>query len=297
MHSELMMFYNLENFFPADSQQNPKSQSGLYNWTSYKYGLKVNRITNVFRFVKEEYGQLPSIIGLAEVGALSVLEDLTKDDSPLNHYTILYEKSQDLRGLSNAILYDSHKMTLHNFRTIRYQEDLEKSIITRDILHAEFSCNGENIHVFVVHLPSKRIGDFKKNKRNYILSELKKTLQSLHQEAKNIILMGDFNENPDSDGIQDLKYDQKDQLYVVNEFEYFFQTNQFTTYHHKKGMVFDQILYSKKLLENHLITCSIFKDERLRNKSKKENAFPIRTYSGSRYIGGYSDHFPILIKL
>ena len=77
MDIELLTFYNVENFYPPDQDSVGTYHSGLYNWDDYKYRLKVRKISNIFQSIEEDYEQLPSIIGLAEIGAKSVLEDLS----------------------------------------------------------------------------------------------------------------------------------------------------------------------------------------------------------------------------
>jgi len=293
MDSELMMFYNVENLFPPDSVSDEKPASGFRNWDSYKYSLKIRKLSTVFRFIEEDYGQLPSIIGLAEIGDRLVLEDLINENSPIQNYEIVYQRSQDSRGLSVALLFDQAKYTLIQFNTLKFQMDETVAFDTRDILHAEFLFEGKKLHVFVCHLPSKREKDAKKAQRNYIIKQLRNTIKDLVEEKEPIILMGDFNENPDAE--------DKGNDILKNPFESLYLNNQFSTYHGKKGLCFDQILYSEDLILNQFnfqtISAEIYNTPRLRNKDRKNSSYPMRTYSGSRYMGGYSDHFPVIVKL
>ena len=41
----------------------------------------------------------------------------------------------------------------------------------------------------------------------------------------------------------------------------------------------------------------VFNHEKLSNWNRKFAGRPFRTYAGTRYLGGYSDHFPILTAL
>lgn len=301
MNAELLMFYNVENFFPPDGDSVTDPNSGLRNWDSYKYRQKVRNITNVFRFVAQDRGQLPSIIGLAEIGDRVVLEDLLKNDSPLKDYQILYQKSEDSRGLSVALLFDPQKYTLLDFRTLKFKKDSDLAFETRDILHAEFQYEGKKIHFFVLHLPSKREGDIQKKHRLYIIQQLRKTVRNLCDQGEPIILMGDFNENPDAEEMQLLLYDTTGKKILTNPFETLYLGGRFTTFHNKKGLGFDQILFSEEMLCEQLnletITADIYDSPILINKTNGHRHYPLRTYSGSRYIGGYSDHFPVLVTL
>lgn len=223
MNSELILFYNVENFFPPDTEFQNRPYSGLYNWNPYKYNLKINRIKNVFRFIYEDYNSLPLIVGLAEIGALSVLEDLKKDDSPLSKHSIIYQKSQDSRGLSVAMLYDESKLELIHSQFLNFNIDDNSENKTRDILHAEFIFNHQKLHAFTVHLPSKRLQDAKKDLRKHIINEFYKVLEVLYQKNEAVIIMGDFNENPDGDVIQQLLYDKDKHRVLTNPFEDLFQ--------------------------------------------------------------------------
>lgn len=301
MNSELMMFYNVENLFPPDSGSNEKPVSGFRNWDNYKYKLKIRKLNNVFRFMEEDYGQLPSIIGLAEIGERSVLEDLLNEDSPIQNYEIVYQKSQDSRGLSVALLFDKAKYTLIRFTTLKFQMDETVAFHTRDILHVELLFEGKKLHIFVCHLPSKREKDIKKAQRNHIIDQLHYTIQNLIEKGEPIILMGDFNENPDTGELQQFLTNDDGDKKLSNPFEALFLDGQFSTYHGKKGLCFDQILCSEDLLIEQFnfqtISAEIYNTPRLRNKDRKNSSYPLRTYSGSRYIGGWSDHFPVVVSL
>lgn len=301
MNSELMMFYNVENLFPPDSGTDEKPASGFRNWDSYKYNLKIRKLSNVFRFVEEDHGQFPSIIGLAEIGDRTVLEDLLNENSPIQNYEIVYQKSQDSRGLSVALLFDQAKYTLVQFNTLKFQMDESMAFDTRDILQVELSFEGKKLHIFVCHLPSKREKDAKKAQRNYIINQLHLTIQNLVDKGEPIILMGDFNENPDAEELQQFLTNDNGNKTLSNPFKALFLESEFSTYHGKKGLCFDHIFYSEDLLIEQFnfqtISAEIYNTPRLRNKDRKNSSYPMRTYSGSRYIGGWSDHFPVVVKL
>lgn len=291
MNKELFLFYNVENFFPPDDNQ----KSALYNWDDYKYELKVRKISQVFRFIKDDLGQLPAIIGLAEIGDLRVLEDLTNERSPLQGYEIIYQKSDDSRGLSVALLSDPGKCILQSFSFLKFPMDDNSEFDSRDILQAEILVNNLKFQVFVLHLPSKRNQDIKESLRNHILKKLRTRILELHMKCEKIIIMGDFNENPDQEMIKELCKDNESDLVIKNPFEALFDSNAFSTFHGKKGVLFDQILISEIDKTSH--KALIYNNAKLCNKDRKNSQYPFRTYSGSRYIGGYSDHFPVALIL
>ena len=301
MTSELIVFYNVENLFPPDQEKSDVRPSGLRNWDAYKYGLKIRKLANLFRFMEEDYGLLPSVIGLAEIGSRSVLDDLTDDHSPLNHYEIVYQPSNDSRGLSVALLFDRSKYSLPKFETLQFIHDDNPAFETRDILHTELIFNGKKLHFLVCHLPSKREKDIKKLQRDYIIGKLHELIQKLTEEGQSVVLMGDFNENPDAESLQQLLLDKNGNKMLSNPFFSLHKDQKFSTFHGKKGVLFDQILYTEELITQQFnlqtIDAEIYNTPRLRNKDRKNSSYPLRTYSGSRYIGGWSDHFPVVVKL
>jgi len=42
---------------------------------------------------------------------------------------------------------------------------------------------------------------------------------------------------------------------------------------------------------------SVYDNELLKNQDGDYKGFPFRTYAGNRYLGGFSDHFPVYIIL
>ncbi|HBR12717.1 MAG TPA: endonuclease [Chryseobacterium sp.] len=296
--SEILMFYNTENFYPPDKDGLPNC--GMRNWDDYKYKLKLHKIVQVFNLINDNYNGQPALIGLAEIGDLSVLEDLVSQNSVIKDYGIIYQKSADPRNLSVAILYNSSVFSLVNFQVLRFHQDNQNDIGTRDILHAEMIYKGKTLHIFVLHLPSKRDRDVKKDLRHRILGQLKETVQNLIKNDEEVIIMGDFNEDPDSEILQQFLHCKNKDRILENPFIKFFEAGNFSTYHGKKGSCFDQIIFTNSLRTTFgfdAIEADICRSEKLRNQDRKNKQYPYRTYSGSRYMGGYSDHFPIVIKL
>jgi hypothetical protein len=64
--------------------------------------------------------------------------------------------------------------------------------------------------------------------------------------------------------------------------------------------LFDQIILSSEWLSNpqagyRFYKASIFNKEFMVQKTGRYKGYPMRTYDGNRYNGGYSDHFPTYI--
>lgn len=295
--SEIFMFYNTENFYPPDNDT--FGRSSLRNWDQYKYQLKLRKIAQVFDLISQYYGCKPSVIGLAEIGDISVLEDLLRQDSVVKGYGIIYEKSADPRNLSVAMLYDQSVFSLANYQVLRLQHTDYQNFETRDILHVKIIYMGKPLHIFILHLPSKRERDIKQGLRHQILGQLKEIVQAIMEKQEAVMVMGDFNEDPNSDILEKFLSFEDEEKALFNPFLKLFEQSKYSTFHGKKGLGFDQIMISNdfsNLLGFRSTEATIYSSEKLRNKDRKNKQFPLRTYSGSRYMGGYSDHFPVILQ-
>jgi len=83
---------------------------------------------------------------------------------------------------------------------------------------------------------------------------------------------------------------------------------------HKKGMntlayrdglnLFDQIILSNNLLKIEksqagffFYRAGIYNPSYLISQHGKYKGYPLRSFTNSRYVGGYSDHFPVFVEL
>lgn len=307
---ELFAFYNVENLFLPDPPSNHRLDpinSGLRNWDERKYRDKLFKISHVFQLMKEETGILPCMIGLSEISGRKVLEDLV-EMSPFNsQYGIVHYNSMDERKVDVALLYDKSKIEIIDSEAITFFFEIadnnpENYDTTRDVLFSKVKYKEEIINVFVAHLPSKREKDINQPKRNYILNEIRnRIIQIVNVEKENVILCGDFNENPDDEYLVKILFDDMHQKVLQNPFQELYSTKNYSAYHYKSGLLFDQILLSQSFFDNdkHLsfYDARIFKPEKLRSRNKMFSERPFRTYAGTRYLGGYSDHFPVYVVL
>jgi exonuclease III len=307
---ELFAFYNVENLFlpdPPSTHRLDPTKSGLRNWDERKYRDKLFKISHVFQLMKEETGILPCMIGLSEISGRKVLEDLVQM-SPFNsQYGIVHYNSMDERKVDVALLYDKSKIEIIDSEAITFFFEIldnnpENYDTTRDVLFSKVKYKEEIINVFVAHLPSKREKDINQPKRNYILGEIRnRILQIVNVEKENVILCGDFNENPDDENLVKILFDDTHQKVLQNPFQELYSTKNYSAFHYKSGLLFDQILLSQSFFEHDRLLsfydARIFKPEKLRSRNKMFNERPFRTYAGTRYLGGYSDHFPVFVVL
>jgi len=110
-----------------------------------------------------------------------------------------------------------------------------------------------------------------------------------------IIIMGDFNDDPNSKSINEFLVG--DDLY--NPMESLFDSEKYgsLTYNGKWNL-FDQIIFSKNFLEKKednysFYYASVFNKRWMKIHRGKFKGNPFRTYVGRWYQGGFSDHFQV----
>lgn len=304
---ELIAFYNVENLFCPDIPRVHKldpTASGLNNWDERKYENKLFKIAQVFQLMLESENLLPMFIGLSEVQGRKPLEDLVKLDPFNSNYGIVHYESMDERGVDVALLYDKSKIEIISSEPISYlfaveNENSEYYDTTRDVLFCKVKYEQVIMNVFVLHLPSKREKDINKPKREYILKDLHEKISTLISTTKEaVVILGDFNENPDEEMISNFIYDGDFNKILLNPFTDLFRNEKYSTFHYKDGLLFDQMILSNNFFNSSypllFKEAKVFNHEKLSNWDKKFEGRPFRTYAGTRYLGGYSDHFPIL---
>ena len=304
---ELVAFYNVENLFSPDVPRKHKLDpafSGMQNWDDRKYQNKLLKIAQVFQLILESEKSLPMLIGVSEVQGRQPLEDLIKLEPFNATYGIVHYESMDERGVDVALLYDKSKIEIISSEPISYifaieNKDSEYYDTTRDVLFCKVKYLETIINIFVLHLPSKREKDVNKPKREYILKDLhQKVVDLISTKDEGVIICGDFNENPDEEMIANFIYDGDFNKILTNPSADLFKNGKFSTFHYKSGLLFDQMILSASFFNANspLIfkEAKVFNHEKLSNWDKKFEGRPFRTYAGTRYLGGYSDHFPIL---
>lgn len=308
-HLNTVAFYNLENLFDTikDSQtlDDDFTPQGSKRWTPKRYKSKLNKLAKtVSRLGESETGAPPVIVGVAEVENKKVVQDLLASD-PLNKidYDCVHYDSPDERGIDCALIYHRGHFTVEHSEPINvmvYQKDGTRDT-TRDILYVRGRLNKEKVHIFVNHWPSRRDGDVKTESKRLKAAETLVCFMAdieASEPEPNYIVMGDFNDDPDSKSI--LALTENKGLY--NPMEKLLTPHRGSASYRKSWMLFDQIMVSHSFLNYEKGTHSfahanIFDEHFLTEFKGKYKGSPYRTYVGRKYIGGYSDHFPVYIQL
>jgi len=309
--------YNLENYFdPFDdslTQDEEFTPEGARHWTWAKYKDKQTKIYKVLSAIGG--WELPDIVGFYEVENRFVLNDLLKS-TPLKWrtYEIVHKESPDARGIDVALLYRSDKFKLLKQEFIKIVFPFDTTKPTRDILYAKgYTNNHDTLNIFVNHWPSRLGGQTESElNRKTVAKYLREKVDSIFKSnpMSNVIIMGDFNDEPDNKSITDVLKANHNFDPIVPGTIY----NLAWYMKEKKGMgslkyqgewgLIDQIMVSSSLLQktNPLYTtpdyAKVFNADFL---TEPDDAFigfkPFRTFIGFKYHGGFSDHYPIYLDL
>lgn len=303
-----LAFYNLENLF--DTKNDPAkldddfTPMGFKKWTPKRYRRKIRKLSKTLSHlgVRESH-KPPVLIGLAELENSRVIKDLITAPSLKEvGYQYVHYDSPDERGIDTALLYDpklfkviaSERIPLlvHNLDGARDA--------TRDILYVQGSLNGEIIHLFVNHWPSRRDGEtetaYKRIKAAETISSFISTIEEKDTDP-NFVVMGDFNDGPTDKSILTLVNGKK----LYNPMEVLITMRRGSANYRQRWSLFDQIILSKTFFDKKAGTHSfahanIFDDLFLKEWNGRYKGNPFRTYVGRKYLGGYSDHFPVYVQ-
>ena len=289
----LVMFWNVENYF--DTYDNPGTSdeeftpTGDNRWSWKRFEKKRDDIAKTLLLAADEYGELPGIIGLAEIENSFVLQQLL-EETPLARagYKYIHKDSPDSRGIDVALLYREER-----FKPLQTKY-IEASFPTRNVLYTKGVAEGKDtLHIMVNHWPSKRGNESSsRKKREYVSLMVSRTVDSILSSTPdaNIILMGDFNDTPESGPLQNLG-----QLTNLAQNA---KGAEGTYKYKEEWSVIDQILVSENMLVQTGKRMEIFAPEALFTEDATYMGVkPKRTYSGPRYLGGVSDHLPVLLKV
>ncbi len=308
-NSYTLAFYNIENLF--DLENDPLTNdddflpTSVKRWTPKRYENKLRKLGSVISKIGDEHTkEAPAIVGLAEVENKKVLSDLVRSENLIAEgYSYIHYDSSDERGIDVALLYKSEIFEVTNSETfsVFLQDELGQRDYTRDILLVQGILKNETINIIVNHWSSRREGEketeHKRMAASNKVSSIIKNIKLEDTDAK-IIVMGDFNDNPNNDSLVFLE--KESDLY--NPFKTIWSLDKGSLNHDFQWNLFDQILFSTNFFNKsnsqlNFDSADVFNDKFLTQYHGKYKGQPFRTYVGKKYKGGYSDHFPIYIKL
>ena len=304
-HKICIGFYNLENLF--DTEDDPLirdddfTTEGYKNWNPKRYEKKLKKLSRVIADIgKKETESAPSLLGVAEVENRGVLEDLINTKKLEKYpYEIAHFDSPDERGIDCGLLYRTDHFEVIESKPLSLFLESEPGVIdyTRDVLYVYGNLLGQPVHILVNHWPSRRKGE--EETRPKRIAAAKRNRRAVDEilikdpEAQ-IIVMGDFNDDPHSESMKTHLV----QTDFYNPMVFLLTRHEGSLNHNFKWYLFDQIVLSNTMMKLHdnplcYEHSGIFNELSLTEYKGRFKGNPFRTYAGKRYLGGYSDHFPV----
>lgn len=201
-------FYNTETLY--DTQDAPATPDeaftpeGEMQWTQERYQQKLKNVASVIAGIGGKNG--PAIIGLGEIENRQVLDDLL-NTSPLSKigYKVIHRESSSPDGLDLAFLY---KPNVFKPTSTEYlNSGLKDKAAAQEILQVKGELRGELVTIYVNHWPAPT----RTRRRRQDDSRLRAAATALRQEIDKqqkadpntrIIVMGDFNAEPDAEVLE-----------------------------------------------------------------------------------------------
>ena len=259
----LCMFWNVENFFEARPH----------------FKDKCNGIAKTFMLAADEFGGMPDLIGLAEVENRRVVQKLvSRTGLRRADYGIVHYDSPDRRGIDCALLYRRSRFRLVFSKPCHLPDSTGRPLPTRDILLVVLEpSEAAPVAILVNHHPSK-VGKGSDGRRELAMAKLMALRDSLLAEGiSRIIAVGDFNDEVvPAPGVT-------------------------PAYPAGSGTIKFQGRWEKidgcPVLEGLEAREHIFAPPHLSTRDTRfSGTKPLRTFSGPRYLGGLSDHYPIILE-
>jgi len=330
-------WWNVENLYdvmPWDERarkvRNTRDlKKNLEDWDDATLEKKLGQLAEIIKEMNT--GRGPDILGVCEIENESVLRKLTEkiraDNLANRNYHVVHHDSPDPRGIDVAFIYDRDLFDLYikdpnapegsDDRRYWFSHEVIKRAPTRDIFQVNFHPKAEATKPLILignHWPSRLGGVYESEPYRIIaaetLSYFSLRIQQVYGNQIPILVMGDFNDDPGSRSMTEYALSHRNEDVVENartptllNLMWPLMDSGYGTFWFDEPLFFDQFLVSKGFLVNNG-TFSVVKDsvEVIRPKKMWEN--PKGEYPQPREFGwkprdplGYSDHFPIALKI
>lgn len=312
-----ILFWNLENLYdPADDSltlDDEFTAAGSRHWNWTRFARKLNNVAGTILAAGE--WSPPALVGVCEIENRFVLNRLVFE-TPLARwkYKIVHHDSPDRRGVDAALLYRPDLFKVTASRTCRLRFPFDTAAQTREILVVTGILGGrDTLTTIINHWPSRRGGQLASQPRRiFAASVLRAIVDSIlsRNSTANILITGDFNDEPDDRSLAETLRARKDTLLPADTALFNLiglwseKSGRGTIKYRDRWSTFDQIIVTGALLRGH---------SGLRIAARSATPFAAgflteddpaylgvrlnRTYTGPRYHGGFSDHLPVRAEI
>lgn len=317
-----VVFYNLENLFDTINDPNKNDEEylpdGARQWTTYRYNQKLDNMSRVLFDIAAEDKNFPAVIGVSEIENKTVLEDLLATPKLAKaNYRIVHYDSPDRRGVDCAFFYRPDKFKLEGSEAHKISFPNRPNYFTRDLVAMWGSIESEPFYFIVSHWPS-RLGGKERSQyaRDFVAEKCKRICDSVrtNNPATKVVIMGDFNDDATDASIVEIlggkgnikKLQPND---MFNPFYAMLKAGYGTLAYRDAWNLFDNIVVSENLATASTGELKITKREGAKfygnifirpymvQKEGQYKNYPLRSFVGSNFQNGYSDHFPVYIYI
>lgn len=286
------------------------------NYNTQVYKTKLANEAKVISEIGRQYtNTAPAVVGLIEVENRKVIEDLVKEPALAKYdYGIIHYNSYDARGIDVALIYQKRRFQPSNSlkKEIKIFTEDGKRSYTRDILVVSGKLDDENVAFFMNHWPSRSGGEaLSLPRRNAAATVLKSQMDSIRalDPSTKLFAMGDFNDDPVSSSLKNYlkavgsQKELSDKTPYLNLMYPLYKKGVASLAYQDAPNLFDQIIVSGNLMAStvgrdySVYKAEIFAPPYLITKEGNFKGYPFRSWSGDKFTGGYSDHFPAFVIL
>lgn len=317
-----VVFYNFENLFDtindpgvSDEEFTPE---GPKKWNTVKYEKKLANLDRVLFDIAAEDRDFPIVIGVSEIENRSVMEDVIAQPKLAHgNYRIVHFDSPDDRGVDVAFFYRPDVFKLEGSKAHRFVMPGMPDFKTRDFVTMWGTIEGEPFFFVVNHWPSRLGGkEASSPKREEAARQVKHIIDSVMaaNPATKAVVMGDLNDDATDRSvveglcakgkIKDVKPGE-----MFNPFIALLKAGYGTLAYRDEWNLFDNIVVSENLatgstgqlkilpVKESKFYGGIFRRPYMLQKDGQYKGYPLRTFVGNDFQGGFSDHFPVYIYI
>ena len=312
-------WWNVENLFDVEDYKDRSNKlkrtigKEIKGWNNIILNKKLKQLSDIIESMNDKKG--PDLLGVCEVENKHVLYKLIEKIKVKDRdYQVAHHDCSDNRGIDVAIIYDANRLE----KGLDFSHVIMKRVATRDIYQVNFKVNetGNDLIIVGNHWPARSGGVLESEPYRIVAGETlaywNYRIQEILGSDIGIICMGDFNDEPFNRSLTDYALSTASEMKVISATK---NTPRLlnlmwsemgkgvgTHYYQNFPSILDQFLISKGFLTEEgafsYINDSV---EIIRYDKMKEGKYGIPRRFGrpSRTLDvkGYSDHFPIGIKI
>lgn len=320
MPDHFISFWNLENLFDVESSPTrpdwlqSRLAGELAGWTAQVLDKKLSQLAHIIKQMNGGAG--PDILGVCEVENEVVLQKLVeKLDLPGRTYEVAHADTSDKRGIDVAFIVDSSLYQVG----LQFQHFVQKRTATRDIFQVNtITSAGRHLVLVGNHWPSRSGGQYSSEPYRMMVGETlayfhKRILEELGEDTA-IVAMGDFNDEPFDRSVREYALAMRERQKIMNarSVDYFYNLMWEPTgerlasfYFGNQPNMLDQFWVSRGIVKTtgpfavRPEDIDVFRPAELVAGGDYPNPrkFGRPSRSSSFDPDGFSDHFPIVMKL